>query len=271
VKERLQIANCKLQIANCHTANSVPVPVSARRTAFPIFNFQFSIFSFQFLLLLSASLAFASDPPPKGGDSKTGDDYDRELLGDPARSDSKGRPDDAMQKKLQQELGAASQREDKPKDPLLQIAEEMRNVVPRLGKRDSGKVTQYLQQQIVADLDKVIEQAKKAGSKGGKLAAGSRPKGGKTNRPRPKEEVASDQPAAAARNSDSSNRKPEDRKNELDQARVRMMELFRAELPSHAREHVLDEQSECFLPEYEAEIEDYFRRLSKTQPDVGRR
>ena len=43
-----------------------------------------------------------------------------------------------MQKKLQKELGAAAQKEGKPKDPLLQVAEEMREVQQRLDQRDSG-------------------------------------------------------------------------------------------------------------------------------------
>ncbi len=103
-------------------------------------------------------LAFAG-PPPSTDDqlrdslnSKAGDDYDRELLGDPAKPDGKGRVDEEMQKKLQKELGPAAQKEGKPKDPLLQVAEEMREVQKRLDQRDSGEVTQYLQRQIVSDL-----------------------------------------------------------------------------------------------------------------------
>ena len=48
-----------------------------------------------------------------------------------------------------------------------------------------------------------------------------------------------------------------------------MMERFSAELQGHEREHVLELPSEYFLPEYELEIEDYFRRLSEDQPDRG--
>ena len=40
----------------------------------------------------------------------------------------------------------------------------MREVQPRLGQRDSGEETQSLQRQIVSDLAKLIEQAKKSGS-----------------------------------------------------------------------------------------------------------
>ena len=34
---------------------------------------------------------------------------------------------------------------------------------------------------------------------------------------------------------------------------------------------MLELPGEHFLPEYELEIEDYFRRLSEDQPDSGRR
>ena len=68
-----------------------------------------------------------------------------------------------MQKKLQKELGPAAQKEDKPKDPLLQVAEAMREVQQRLDQRDSGAVTQHVQRQIVADLAKLIEAGEEIG------------------------------------------------------------------------------------------------------------
>ena len=45
-----------------------------------------------------------------------------------------------------------------------------------------------------------------------------------------------------------------------------MMERFSAELQRHEREQMLELPGEYFLPEYELEIEDYFRRLSEDQP-----
>jgi hypothetical protein len=211
-----------------------------------------------FLLLASASLAFAADPPRKGGDSKAGDEYDRELLGDPARPDDKVPAGEALERKLRRELGSASQREDKSKAPLEKIAGEMRDILPRLDKHDSGKVTQYLQQQIVADLDQIIEEAKKSEAKGGRSPGVK--SNDKRNTPRPNGEVKSKVPTG---NSDSKPREPDkDRAKELAEARERMKQLFRANLPEHARDQVFEEPSEYFLPEYQAEIEDYFRRLS---------
>ena len=98
------------------------------------------------LLILIGSLAGAAEPPRSTDDqlrdsldSKTGDDYDRELLGDAAKPDDKGRADEQTRKRLEKELAPPAQKEEKPKDPLLQIAEEMREVPQRLDRRRSGR------------------------------------------------------------------------------------------------------------------------------------
>ncbi len=100
------------------------------------------------MLLLASPLAFAAAPPSTDDqlrdslNSKTDDDYDRALLGDPAKPDDKVHVDDAMQKKLEKELGPAAQKEDEPANPLLRVAEEMRKVQQQLDQRDSGRLTQ---------------------------------------------------------------------------------------------------------------------------------
>jgi len=251
---------------------------------FPIFNFQFSIFNFQFLLLWVGSLAFAADPLPSTDNqlreslnSKVGDDYDRELLGDPAKPDGKGQADEETQKKLQKELGPAAQQEGKPQDPLLQallqVAGVMREVPPRLDQRDSGAVTQHLQRQIVSDLEKLIEQVKKeSGSKSDNKSNGRKPTGNGNKKPAQNPGQASENPPAAAQESNPQfRRKPEEiRAEEAARAREQMIESFRAELQQLNRQQMLELPSEYFLPAYELEIEDYFRRLSEDQPGVKR-
>ena len=54
--------------------------------------------------------------------SPPSDDDGRELMGDPAKPNSKDRAKTEMQKRLQQELGSAAQKEGKPKDPIQQAA-----------------------------------------------------------------------------------------------------------------------------------------------------
>ena len=45
-----------------------------------------------------------------------------------------------------------------------------------------------------------------------------------------------------------------------------MLESIRIEMQAHPREQMIEEPGEYFLPEYELEIEDYFRRLSQEKP-----
>jgi hypothetical protein len=236
-----------------------------------VFKSQISDFAFVFLLMCGP-LACAADPAPSTDDqlrnsldSKAGDDYDRALLGDQAKPEAKPPAEDSLQKKLKRELGAASQKEDKAKDPILQIAEEMRQVVPRLDKRDSGKVTQYLQGQIVADLDKLIEQAKKSGSCNcSKPGACKSPAAGQKKTANPSERAPSPAKSSVPLLRKAKNAAPSQ------QARERMKELFQADLQEHGRDRVLEEPSEYFLPEYELEIQDYFRRLSEDQPEQAK-
>lgn len=49
-----------------------------------------------------------------------------------------------------------------------------------------------------------------------------------------------------------------------------MKEQYKLELQSRQRDTMLEWPSEYFLPEYERDIEDYFRRLSSGKPTEDR-
>jgi hypothetical protein len=245
--------------------------LTVRWPAFPIFNFQWF---FLFLAAGSFAVAFAGQPPSTDDqlrdslNSKTDDDYDRQLLGDPVKPDDKGRVDDAMQKKLQKELGPAAQKEGAAKDPLVQVAEDMRDAQQRLDRRDSGAVTQSLQRQIVSDLDKLIEQAKKSGCCNGAVASGRKP----TSDAKGKPGKAPGQPPQAAQKSDPNIRDSgKSRAGESADGRDRWIDWFKTELQKRTGAPMIESPSEYFLPEYKLEIEDYFRRLSEDQPEPGTR
>ena len=203
--------------------------------------------------------------------SKSSDDYDRELMGDGSKPGGKSRVDDQLQKRLQKELGAAAQQEGGAKDPLLQVAEAMRSVQERIGKHDCGRLTQHDQQQIVFDLGKLIDEAKKSGTCGGKSSSGRKPTASGGKRP-PGNSAQAGKSSPPAEKSDPNIRKPEPlRPAAAQEARERMIDRFRAELEHRQRERVYELPSEYFLPDYELEIEDYFRRLSEDQPGTGRK
>ena len=208
-----------------------------RNLRLQISNLKSQISNLLVLTLATGSLAFAADPPPSTDDqlrdslnSKAGDDYDRELMGDPAKPDDKGRVDEQMQKKLQKELGAAAEKEGKPKAPLLQVAEAMRDAQKRIDQRDSGAVTQHVQQQIVADLAKLIEQAKKSGScSGSKNPNGRKPTGSGEKKPSQNAGQPSENSSTPAEKSDPRIRKPEEiRAAAVKEAHERMLEQFQS-------------------------------------------
>ena len=231
------------------------------------------------LILMAGTLALAAEGPRptdeafrNSSNAKAGNDYDRELLGDPANADDSGRREEELQKKLQKELGAAAQREDEPKAPLLLIAEEMREVPPRLERRDSGAVTQHLQRQIVSDLEKLIEEAKKSGARPGNPSNGRGPTGNGLKEPaRNPGQPAGDSQPPAKESDPNIHRTPQQVRDEAaEMARKQMIELFHAELQQRNPDQKIELPSEYFLPGYELEIEDYFRRLSQDHPDTGR-
>ena len=240
------------------------------------------VFQLLFFVMLSGAFALADEPPKRSQpstddalrdslDSHSGDDYDRALLGDSDKSktDVKNRSTGDLDKKLNQELGPAAQREDQQEDRLLLAVKGMRDVQTRLAQGKSDAITQQVQRQVVADLQKIIDEAKKSGKCLGQSTAGNCNKPGKPSagsNTQPKPSAANDQPARDS----NPNAKHEPMPPQNDPrgiARQKMKERYRIELQEHPQETMLDLfPSMYFLPEYEPEIEDYFRRMSSDKP-----
>ena len=106
--------------------------------------------------------------------ARSGEDYDRELLGEKPRAPAPGGGEaQKLQARLRRELGTAAAAEDDAQNPLVGIARQMHEVQQRMGRHDAGTETQFRQRQIVADLEKLIEQAKRSGQ----CQSGSPPQG----------------------------------------------------------------------------------------------
>lgn len=262
--------NEKLQIANW----------TASRHTFPDLNSQISNLRFLCLFFfVTYATAFAADPPPKPAqpstddalrnslDSHAGDDYDRALLGEPGKVETKDRGKDDLAKKLKQQLDAAAQREDSQKNPLLQVAEGMDEVHKRLAAGKSDAVTQQAQRQIVSNLEKFIDEAKKSAKTAGRSdVAGSRMPSGKPDdapspRSAPSQRAAVEPPARQSNPNRRDKSKEAVAENKVREHRA-LMEAYIMELRQKQHEEMLELPSEYFLPEYERETEDYFRRLS---------
>jgi hypothetical protein len=166
-----------------------------------------------------------------------------------------------LNERLQRELGAAAEKEND--DPLLSIAQTMLQVRQRMAKSDAGPATLNLQKQIVADLDLLINQAKKSAGQCSSSSSnprqsaqnptGSHPKPGTKAGQKPGNKPAA---AGSPRSPDGQSHKPD-----MEEMRAMMNNLW-GELPSHVREQMLQTPVEEFIPKYQDLIEDYFRDLS---------
>ena len=173
-------------------------------------------------------------------------------------------PDDELRRRLSQEPGAAATAEED--DPLLEIARRMRRVEGLMGRNDSSPATQNLQEKIVADLDRLLEQARrrskqrKPGSSQPQQTASRRPIGQSQAKPAAGGEKPSDRPSTT------STQRPagsgQTRRPDMTRMRKVMEELW-GELPPRQRQQMLQMPVEEFLPKYELLIEEYFRRLAE--------
>lgn len=241
-------------------------PISGR----PITNRPYMLLPFLALLLL-ASAAVAAAPPQPGRSSlddellrdlKTGEGGERDR---PAPSDKKeGRTGEQFRQRLSRELGAAAEAEDE--NPVLGIARRMRQAQQRMVKADAGQQTQGLQAQIVDELDRLIQQARKSGQQPNpgekEQTTSSRGPIGQTP---PKPSAGGGKPSSKP--STTSSKRPDGNtpapKVDIQQMRQAMENLWKVELPQRDREQLLQLPTEEFLPKYETLIEDYFRSLSE--------
>lgn len=213
--------------------------------------------------------------PPRSLDEKLLDelapdvlgDLDRELFGPGDRrvkpGDPPGEGPEDLAARLRRELGAAGVAEDD--NLLLEVARRMREVEGRIAQNDSGLTTQAQQQQIIADLDRLIEQARKKcqGSKPGrqpsKRASDGQPKQGSPGK------KSGTKPGVAP-----ILKTPNDQNREPDKQQVQtiMQQLWNVALPPQQRDQFLHQNPfDEFLPKYELLIEQYFRRLAEEEDE----
>jgi hypothetical protein len=169
------------------------------------------------------------------------------------------------EEQLKRELGAAAEKESD--DPMLQIARQMRRCRQRIAQADSGPGTQQLQRQIVDDLDRLIQQARRSS---GQCRAGTSQSQPSSRSPTPGPPHNTAGPANGQQQSKNpaTTKSPHAagaktaRKPDLAGTQAIIKRLWGV-LPEREREQMLQSPPEEFPPEYELLIEDYFRRLSE--------
>lgn len=147
-------------------------------------------------------------------------------------------------------------------DPLARMAGQMRTVEASLRATQLGPPTQRMQQEIIADLDKLIEQQQKKCQGGSPKPGGSQsPKPGAPKPGPPKPGPTSKEVGTqAASDSQDEMRPGEEGAAELVAPQDLLKHVW-GHLPQRLREQMLQNPNEKFLPKYEREIEEYFRRL----------
>jgi hypothetical protein len=234
------------------------------------------------LLFVSHALAqskpsWTDDELRKRLDSNPVDDYDHELLGGRQATPGDKRPADEMpgemEKRLRTELGKAAEKENDGNRRLLDVSRWMREVQTQLVKKDAGATTQKMQQRIIADLERMIDDARKQGQcqPGGKQqGSGSRTPAGTANT-QPKQGGSNQNtPNPTEANITARLGKPGSVVSTAETRKT--IAEFWNRLPERVRGPLIQLSDEDFLPEYQGLIEDYFRRLSEEkQPQNDRR
>jgi hypothetical protein len=204
------------------------------------------------------------------------DEIDRDLLRDgvpPARDGSPqekantamppaGR--DPFEDRLKRELGPAAVSGDE--NPLVSIARRMHEVENRIGQNDAGPSTQSMQQGIVTDLERLIQQARQAGQQqqaeqtSPSQASSRTPAAPPPSPPQATGQKPTDKPATASTQRQGTG-------NDKQSALTNMLEAVDKKvwgsLPPRQREQLLQLRGEEFLPQYQPLIEEYYRRLSE--------
>lgn len=151
-------------------------------------------------------------------------------------------------------------------DPLVHIGLEMRQVEELIPEASRRAHAEQLQQRIIDDLARLIEQAESQQSQSSQSQ-----KNQKSRAAAERQKVQ--QPKQAAGDSDENSDKPaEDSTNRLGRAEAARPdpELFRqmmkdtwGHLPPRDREQMLQTTPDKFLPKYELLIEQYYKRLAE--------
>jgi hypothetical protein len=164
-----------------------------------------------------------------------------------------------LNEQLKRELGAAAEKEDD--NPLAVIARAMMQVRERMSQSDAGPATLTLQKQIVTDLDRLIEQARK--SCGQCKSPGSQQSKRKAGMPGSKPSKTGAQKTGTKPEGVDADQKGDGRSDKSGNAEMdAMIKNLWGELPQHVREQMQQSPAEQFVPKYQQLIEDYFRDLS---------
>jgi|tagenome__1003787_1003787.scaffolds.fasta_scaffold20912895_2 hypothetical protein len=153
-------------------------------------------------------------------------------------------------------------------EPLARIQKQMQYAQTLLPEINTGDKAAKVQQQVISGLDKLIAELSKqcqgGQCQGGQCQNGNQPKPGQNPKPNSSNSSAMASGRSAAR--DSTDRLDRTTAKPVEKAAVdEMVKAAWGQLPERTRQQMLQSFPDEFLPKYEAEIEQYYRRLSEEQ------
>jgi hypothetical protein len=157
--------------------------------------------------------------------------------------------------------------------PLAQVRQHMQSaeallVQPGLDTdNSSARLAGTVQKKVLSDLDQIIAQlSKQCGQCNGGQCNGDKPCDKPGQKPGNKSGMAKGTGKSAAK--DSTDRLDRTTAKAVDKSEVdAMVKALWGQLPERSREQMQQSFSDEFLPKYELEIEQYYRRLSEEQTE----
>lgn len=219
------------------------------------------------LAFLAPSASFAQGTkqrPSENSDADLLKELEADLLQDlpsaktPKDSAGKGATQrSAGDQQLLNDLREGEDLGSQPENPLLRIGKQMRMVQERIGKQDISEETQTAQSDIVAELQRLIEQAQQQNNQQNKGASGRGT--GKAG--------VGDGQATPGAPQDSTDRVGKPQTQTPQAADVRnLLERIWGHLPEKTRDEMRNALGDQFLPKYERLIEEYYKRLAEERP-----
>lgn len=154
-------------------------------------------------------------------------------------------------------------------DPLAYIGQEMQELEGIITQSAKRIRTEQLQQRVIEDLSKLIEQAQQQRS--AQQSASQKDKKQQSGKRQTVKQSKSKSAGSPGKDSNKPARDSTDRMGKAEDARADpelvkgMMKDTWGHLPQRAREEMLQNSPERFLPQYELLIERYYKRLAEEQ------
>jgi hypothetical protein len=211
------------------------------------------------ILCTGACAALAEDASESLG-SQLLDDLDPDLFAPPAQRSVPKRilpdlPDDALGEDLGQPSAGG---------PLVRVKQNMETAQALIRQPALARAGQ-VQRQVVADLDALIEQlAKQCCSGACQSSDQPKPSSKRSQTAGAKPGAKAGRGSAPARDSNARLGRGDPKAVNLAEREALLKDLW-GHLPPHVRERLLQAHSDEFLPQYELEIEKYFRRLAEDE------